>query len=176
MNLYMIYKSARVIHFDDISFIYSKRSLNEIYKMIDVENWNVEQIYVPHHETVYVVYSEWIKKASDVTVISCPDELSDHEDYIARHLCEDKRFISYVHSKNEYGMLGLFYSAKSIFGEMVEFFRERPDYLRKYYDYSHSKGKKMKPERIFDQDFYYYCARQLLKREDWFVFDVKRLN
>lgn len=178
MNLYMIYRTAPILQANDISFIYSNGSLNEICKMIDLENWNVEQFYMPSNETIYAIYPEWMSKSSDVTVISCPDELFDHEKYIAKHLCEDKKLIKYINSKSEKGMLGVFYSAKCVFGEMVEFFRERPDYLIKYYDYTHKNKRKTKnnPEDLFDQDFYFYCTKQLLKRKDWFVVDVKRLN
>ncbi|MCM3394843.1 hypothetical protein M3651_20890 [Cytobacillus oceanisediminis] len=175
INFYMIYSNYPVTKADDVSFIYSDKKIGEIYRMIDIDKWQVEQIYVPKNEAAYVAYPEWLGDVSDLSVISVPDEVFDHEEWVARYLSGDKRLISYIHRKNEYGMYGVFFNAENHFRDMVDFFRERPDYLVKYYDYISRKNKK-KADKLFEPDFYCYCVKQLLKRKDWHVIDVRKIS
>jgi hypothetical protein len=156
---------------EDVSFLWADTDLPGMYKMIDATRWSIEEIYNPLHETAYVIFPPKIKSINDIEIILCPDELFDHESFVAEVLCNNEKFIKYISCKNEYGLLGYFYSGKSSFCRMVELFREKPEYLIEYYDYAHKKRSKPK----FYRDFYKYCAAQLLKSEDWFEWEVKKI-
>lgn len=155
---------------EDVSFLWADIDLTEI---VDKVNWTVEELYVPKHDTLYVIVPEYVRDGKHVEIVSVPDEIYDHEDYIAEWLCENEKFKKYILNRSEYGLAGYFYSDINVYPKMFDFFRDRPDFLYDYHDFMIKNKRK---QTWFDREFYKYCALKLLKSEDWFAFDIRRLG